>query len=349
MTLRLQAYCEAKLQSKYDVKISNLEKIAAGWESEIYAFALEHGRPSRRIREELVLRLYSGEGAGVKSAHEFQSIKRLREVGYPVPQVTLLEREQSPFGKPFVIMEKIEGQVMWAQMDTANETVRAEWVAQFCELFVRLHRLDWRLFVEEAEQSRFQDPYAFVDDWLRASHQFISQFPDSGFRVVVEWLENQRARVPCQKPAPTHNDFHPGNVLVQHDRSPIVIDWTGFRISDARFDLAWTLVLAEAYMGPMWRETILREYEAFSGETVDAIDCFIVFACVRRLFDVAVSLLQGAEKMGMRAEAVVAMREDVAPHEHVYRLLVERTGLRIKEVDEILLPRIPFRRLVEAG
>ena len=78
MTLRLQAYCEANLQSKYDVKIGNLENITAGWESEIYAFALEHGRQSKRIREELVLRLYSGEGAGVKSAHEFQSIKLLQ-------------------------------------------------------------------------------------------------------------------------------------------------------------------------------------------------------------------------------------------------------------------------------
>lgn len=333
----LQAYCEDEFQSKHDVRICNLENIATGWESEIYAFSLEHGQASKRVHEELVLRLYSGAGALDKSAHEFRSIKRLHEVGYPVPQVYVLEREQSPFGMPFIVMEKIDGRVMWAQLDAANETVGAELIAQFCKLFARLHQLDWRLFVEEAEQPKFHDPYTFVDEWFGIAQHFLGQFPDSGFRAIVEWLENRRALVPCQKPAPTHNDFHPGNVLVQNDDSPVVIDWTGFRISDARFDLAWTLILTDAYMGPVWRDHILREYEHISGEKADAVDCFIVFACVRRLFDVTVSLLQGAEMMGMRADAVAAMRKDKAAHERVYRLLMERTGLRIRKVDEMLL------------
>lgn len=333
---RLQVYCEDRFQDKHDVSIRNLENITTGWESEIYAFSLEHGQQSKRVREELVLRLYSGEGAEDKSAHEFQSIKRLQEVGYPVPQVYVLEREHSPFGKPFIIMEKIDGQVMWAQLDAANETVSAELITQFCKLFVRLHQLDGRLFVEAAEQPGFHDPYTFVDEWFGVAQNYLGQFSDSGFRAVVEWLENRRTLVPCQKPSPTHNDFHPGNVLVQNNTSPVVIDWTGFQISDARFDLAWTLVLADAYMGSAWRETILREYEHCSGEQVDALDCFIVFACVQRLFDVTVSLLHGAERMGMRADAVAAMRKNKAAHERVYRLLMERTGLRIKEVDEML-------------
>lgn len=334
---RLQAYCQDKFQSKHDVRILNLENITTGWESEVYAFTLEHGQPSTRVREGLVLRLYSGEGAEDKSAREFRSIKRLREIEYPVPQVHVLERDPSRFGKPFIIMEKLDGQVLWSQMDVADETARAKLIAQFCKLFARLHQLDWRLFVAAADQPRFHAPYIFVDEWLGAAHRSLEQFPDSGFRAVVEWLEDRRTRVPCQQPAPTHNDFHPGNVLVQRDASPVVIDWTGFQISDARFDLAWTLVLADAYMGSAWREIIFREYEHFSGAPVAALDCFIVCACARRLFDVTTSLLYGAEKMGMRAEAVTAMRKNRTAHEHVYQLLIERTGLRIKQVDEMLL------------
>ncbi|CAG0956570.1 hypothetical protein ANRL3_00589 [Anaerolineae bacterium] len=334
---RLQDYCQDRFQCKDDVRIYNLENITAGWESEVYAFSLEHGQPSNRVRDELILRLYSGEGAGDKCAHEFLSLQRLHQVGYPVPQVHVLEHESSPFGKPFIIMERINGQVMWAQLDTANETVRAELIASFCKLFARLHQLDWRLFVEKAEQLRFYDPYACVDEWFGTARNFLEQHPDSGFRAVVEWLEDRRALVPCQKPSPTHNDFHPNNVLVQNDNSSVVIDWTGFQISDARFDLAWTLVLADAYMGSTWREIILREYEHFSGESVGALDCFIMFACVRRLFDVTASLLYGAEKMGLRADAVTSIRKNKVAHERVYRLLLERTDLRIREVDEMLL------------
>ena len=310
--------------------------MTTGWESEIYAFTLEHGQASNRVRENLVLRLYSGEDAAEKAAHEFRAIQRLHDSGYPVPQVYVLEREPAALGQPFILMEKIEGQVMGAQLNAASEAVQAEMISKLCELLAQLHQLDWQPFADEADRIRFQNPYAFIDEWLGRTQHFLEQFPDSGFRSVVDWLENHRALVPCQTPVPTHNDFHPGNVLLQIDGSPSVIDWTGFRVSDARFDLGWSLLLADAYLGSAWRATILREYEFFSSAQVEAIDYFIVFACVRRLIDVTTSLLHGAEEMGMRADAVAAMRQDKPAHERVYRLLLDRTGLRIKAVDEML-------------
>ncbi len=116
----------------------------------------------------------------------------------------------------------------------------------------------------------------------------------------------------------------------------MVIDWTGFAVSDSRFDLAWTLVLTHAYLGPLWRNRLLWEYERLAGRDVKALECFEVFACARRLIDLSVSLLDGAQKMGMRSEAVAAMRQDRFSFENVYELLVERTGICIKEVEDLI-------------
>jgi aminoglycoside phosphotransferase (APT) family kinase protein len=333
---RLQTYYEGILPSKEDVKVQNLESIAPGWESELYAFTLEYGPPADRVCEELVLRIYPGDDAQDKSAHEFRSIRRLYEVGYPVPHVHRLGRKGSPFGKPFVIMDRIHGEMMWTMLSSAEEEKQLELASLFCKLFVRLHTLDWCLFVDGDERARFEDPYVFVDRWLRNACSSLEQFAWPGFMPVIEWLQERRETLICRMPAPIHNDFHPGNVLLREDGSPVVIDWTGFRISDSRFDLAWTVVLTHAYLGPLWRNRLLREYERLAGRDVDALECFEVFACVRRLIDLSVSLLDGAQKMGMRSEAVTAMRKDKSSYENVYGLLIERTGIGIIEVEDLI-------------
>lgn len=63
-----------------------------------------------------MLRLYSGEEGTAKAEHEFLSIISLQRNGHPVPRVYVLESDHSPFGNPFIIMGKVEGEVMWAQL-----------------------------------------------------------------------------------------------------------------------------------------------------------------------------------------------------------------------------------------
>ena len=334
---RLQQYYRDRVPGKHNAKIERLENLPSGWESELCAFTLESGPPANRACDELVLRIYSGEGARDKSAREFHSLQRLHQVGYPVPRVDLLERDQSPFGQPFIIMEKIDGEEMWSQIGTPLSGEMRDLVPLFCQLFAQLHHLDWHLFVDEAEYASLQDPYAFIDGWLSLAQEGHQRFPHSGLMPVVEWLQVRREAFRCPGPSPTHNDFHPGNVLLCENGSPVVIDWTGFGISDARFDLAWTLMLIDAYMGPEWRSRVLQGYERSAGQ-VKALEVFEVFAYVRRLFDISVSLRLGAEKMGMRPDAVAAMRKNKTAFERVYQLLLARTGIRVIEVEELFAP-----------
>lgn len=107
--------------------------ISNGWESDVYSFVLQHGVGSHYWRrEELVLRIYSGDFAYYKSAHEFHAMVRLAQAGYPVPRVLLLERECSPFGKPFVIMEKVAGQLMWPLLFRASGERCARCMSGYC-------------------------------------------------------------------------------------------------------------------------------------------------------------------------------------------------------------------------
>ncbi len=165
---RLQTYYACTFPAKQEIQVSDLINIAAGWESEIYSFTRVYGPTQERRQEELILRIYPGDDAHAKSAREFHGMSQLHKTGYPVPRVLALERENSPFdSKPFVIMEKIEGQVLWPLLFDSSQEKQQELLTLFCELFVQLHALEWQPFVDDLERYDTGDPYIFIDQEFR--------------------------------------------------------------------------------------------------------------------------------------------------------------------------------------
>ena len=331
--LAVEEYLKTAYPDRQEIQVVNLTSITSGWENEMYAFGLQYGPSAKRHQEGLVLRIYPGDDAHKKSLHEFESIRKLAQAGYSVPHVHLLERDSSPFGRPFVIMERIDGQEMLSVLMEASRTKQRELITLFCDLFVRLHSLDWRPFVDDPSQFESGDPYLFIDQWLDRAKYEINRFSKAELLPVATWLEKRRDTVPCPHPSVVHFDFHPNNILLRDDGSAVVIDWPGLNVTDARFDLGWTLLLTYAYLGKGWRERILREYERLAGGSVEQVEFFEVFACVRRIFDVTVSLSEGAEKLGMRPGAVENIRQQMDALANVYELLVDLTGIRIEELE----------------
>jgi aminoglycoside phosphotransferase (APT) family kinase protein len=326
----LERYLEARFRDKAALSITQLDKLRDGWESDNYILTVEYGATGTYAT--WVWRIYSGVGSQAKAAQEFASMKKLFAAGYPVPHVLLLETEHSPVNRPFIIMEYIQGEVMWHLLDIAPADKQEQLIDQFCQLFVKLHGLDWKQFDDNLPDD---DPFFFIDHWLDDARSVLRNFPQVDASPFLEWVIARRELLTCARPSPAHQDFHPGNVLIKTDNSAMVIDWTGFDITDFRFDLAWTLVLAHAYGGSGLRDQILQGYQRHAGKPVDQIEVFEAIGCARRLLDLTVSLTQGAQRMGMNAQATEAMRADMESHRRVYRLFFERTGLQIEAFDTL--------------
>lgn len=331
---RVQLYCARAFPEKENVQLSSLVSLGAGWESDVYVLTLEHGPEEARQHEEVVARVYFGDSAWPKATREFNGLVRLYQAGYPVPRVHILERMTSPFGKPMILMDRARGQLLWPMLSQASGVQAEALLSLFCRLFVQLHCLDWRPFTDEPQLLAVGDPYVVVERELGRWWSVVAQLPVPGFVPVLEWLEARR-RIPCLRPSPVHWDFHPGNILVNDDGAATVIDWTGIDVSDSRFDLAWTLVLALAYEGPTVRDAILAEYERLAGVPVEELAFFEAAACFRRLYSVVVSLTYGAERLGMRPGAEAEMRTHVEPLRRVHDLLVAKTGIRVPEVERL--------------
>jgi len=321
----LEQYLNARFSDKPALTILRIDKIADGWESDNHVITIEYGTEFR-TREDWVWRIYSGAGNREKAKLEFTSMQKLFSAGYPVPRVFLLEADHSPIDRPFIMMEFIQGEMMWHLLDNSSDEKRDSLLNQFCQLYVRLHNLDWKLFNANLSDG---DPFFFIDQWLEEARGVTQNFPDLDVSPFFEWITVRRGLFACERPSPTQQDFHPGNILVRSDGTAMVIDWAHFTVTDSRFDLAWTLVLAHAHGWAGMRDFILKGYEQHLGKPVEHIETFEAVACARRLFDITISLTLGPQHLGMTAQAIDSIRSYMDAHRRVYRLFVKRTGLEL--------------------
>jgi aminoglycoside phosphotransferase (APT) family kinase protein len=225
--------------------------------------------------------------------------------------------------------------VMGPLLSSVCEKQQRELLTYFCALFVQLHRLDWRPLVDTGARDATPGPYDFVERALRRVRDALAQFSLRGFLPIVAWLDERREAVSCLQPALVHGDFHPNNILLRDDGAAVVIDWAGLQVSDARFDLAWTLLLVSTRGSVAWRDAILQEYERLVGATVEQLEWFETLARLRRLRVLTVALSAGAEQLGLRPDAGTRMQQQMGAMHQVYALLVERTGMRVAEVERL--------------
>jgi aminoglycoside phosphotransferase (APT) family kinase protein len=340
---QLQAQLVTAFPARAAVTIGPLSSLTTGWESELYAFDLTYTEAGQPKTEPLILRLHAGGGAQGKTEHEFNGLRQLAAAGYPVPRAVYSAGLESALGRPFMLIERIDGVTMWSQLERA-EGAAAALLDQFGRLFVQLHRLAWQPFAQRLAPNEAQAwlagtpeaPFAFVDAWLTAARQTLARSPSTGLEPMVKWLAAHRGQAPCREPAVVHRDFHPNNILLRPDGSAVVIDWTGLGVSDPRFDLAWTLLLARMFAGPGVRELFLSAYERHAGAPVEQIEWFEVVACARRFHEVLATLAAGDAATGRRPGAQDLMRQQLAALRPGYAFLQAHTGLALPALAALL-------------
>jgi aminoglycoside phosphotransferase (APT) family kinase protein len=314
-----------------NASISDFTYLSGGWECDIYAFTLTltDGKP-----RDLILRLYMGNDGVEKTAHEGGGLRQLFEAGYPVPETFLYETDSTVLGNPFIIMEKLDGQGLWAAMSNATRQQESQLLDQFGRLIAQLHRLDWRPFTEQA--ARYQAiPGAVLDDLLASYRRLYSEFEVEGFLAILDWLETHKTAISAQ-PAVVHLDFHANNIFLHGDGRMTVIDWSQITVADYRCDLSWTLMIMGDHGKPGWREHILDAYIRAAGHPVEQLDYFNVISYTKLLASTVISLRVGPEKLEMRPETIETMKQQGDSIKLLSRRIHAITGVTVSEVQTLL-------------
>ena len=328
-------YLEKRFPEYQSLEVSNLMTIAAGWETKIQGFSIEYNEDKKNVKVDWIIRRYHGEHAKQKAKREFEILSGLRGIGYPVPAVRVLEKNSTHLGAPFIMMDWIHGQTM-ADFIKTQPLKYEEMLALFSQLFVNLHRLDYAIVTKMHNDFICDNPFYWIKRSLDDYEHQIETFHKIEFYPVLEWLRECMRNVPCKNPSLTHRDFHPNNILLDEDQNSYVIDWTAWDITDFRVDLGWTLLLHGAFTGRNFRDETLKAYENTAKIQVENIDYFEVLAGLRRMLDVSISFSEGASKMSMREDALVAMRESLEHMTYVHDLIEDYTDIEIPRIEELI-------------
>jgi len=186
------------------------------------------------------------------SAHdvlrEARLLRALADTPARVPVVLAVCDDPETIGCPFYVMERIEGEVIVADIPAALDTPaeRRRISGQLIEALVEIHAVDWRAVGLEG----FGKPSGYLERQLR---RFVGLWEVNKTREipaverVAAWLAEH---MPSSGPATiVHGDYRLGNTIFAAEppaRLQAVLDWEMATIGDPLADLG--------YLCMMWTE-----------------------------------------------------------------------------------------------
>ncbi len=252
-----------------------------------FSFVLE--RPDAPARK-LVLRLAP---PGVKIAGPADIVRQakimagLRDTPVPVPRVLWYGDEPGFFGRPYSVVEFLEG-VKLSDAPFAPDQMKTL-ARKGIAMLAALHAVDW-----EARRDAFGEPLSLAEELTRLD--YLLDRPTLDPQVVArapELRERLRASIPATpRSGCVHGDFQWANVLFNDDRPIALIDWEIASIGPTLIDLGWVSFFAdpaswievgEPRVRPLTPDEILAAYAEAAAFAVrpDEVRWFRAFAGYR--------------------------------------------------------------------
>jgi aminoglycoside phosphotransferase (APT) family kinase protein len=230
-------------QAASNVRVSGIKKLSGGMTNNIYSFSLTFSEKGFEQQLDLVLKAYTDfVSLWLRAYHqdedrrryirEFQALKSLAAVGFPVPEAYLCECDSFFLGYPFLIMHK--------------EKVKEESVIHidsFAATLARLHNLKVKeLGIKSLGYPK--DDIAFARERQICLKQYLTETRHyrglkKDFNYAMSWLESNTAENTCPQYCLLHGEYHPGHALTTNANILEVIDWESVQIGDPAFDVGY--------------------------------------------------------------------------------------------------------------
>lgn len=269
---RLTAWLRTQLPDCDDVRVEGLDRVSFGHSAEMLLLSVVTERHGRQARQDVVLRLRPRPPALLEPydlPRQFRILRALHDTAVRVPRALWLEETGEVLGRPFLVMERVAGNVYEMQApDVADATV-VRMCQSLVEQLAAVHSVDLaRTGLEDLDDGaghldRELDHWAAEMDRVKRGSLPALQRLHQGLR------ESRPA--PCPTITLVHGDAKPGNFAFTDGEVSAVFDWEMTTVGDPLTDIGWLEMLWAQPVGitshpaALPIEDLLAHYERTSG------------------------------------------------------------------------------------
>lgn len=289
METKIKEFLKAKMPEAKEVSVTDLRKNTEGYSYETYTFQAEWVEKGQKISKKLVIRsepIEEGLVPPYDVEPQYWVQKALADTPVPVPNVFWLEKDPYVMGKPFYMMDWVEGDVPIPWGFAVNERYKdpeekKQMGKQLVEIVAHLHMVDWKAkgldkHLPVPPEGGKEVARRHLEKW----ENLLEINRVAAEPLMAEALVFLKENMPDTKELSlVHGDYRMGNFIWNKNKGRIaaMLDWELTQIGDPMMDLGWMLEYHwRGGMGDYSKvQTLLPEeqvyeyYEEITGKKID--------------------------------------------------------------------------------
>jgi aminoglycoside phosphotransferase len=227
-------------------------------------------------------------------------------------------------------MDRLEGELLPYSQHGLPAQVAERLTNQYAANLAKLHSLDYRagslrsMLVPEG-------PYGYVDFMLsgfRSEAEYGLKNRDADLdlewvcqrqeiRTVLDWLQEHRDGVACDKYVLLHGDYLPSNVLYADNEITGIIDWELARVGDPMHDLGYALMSGIP--------NLPGKYSHYGDVDLNRVHFYQVYSTLIHLYGSFALEQYGSQRLGIITDAFDGGMGEIM--DGLYQVIRDRTGL----------------------